>query len=105
MGKQRLSVRENALRLVRPSTIERSFAESKELHSLRFARYRGVQQVQIQIWITAMIQNLKKWTKLQSLQQYSNKWSISNLPNGREKEKKKSTLLMNFTWHPTFSTF
>ncbi|MGP3609877.1 transposase, partial [Anoxybacteroides rupiense] len=42
----------------------RSFAESKELHGLRFARYRGVRYVQIQVWITAMIQNLKKWAKL-----------------------------------------
>jgi hypothetical protein len=53
-------MRGKVLRLVRPSTIEQSFAESKELHDLRFAQYRGVQQVQIQVWITAMIQNLKK---------------------------------------------
>ncbi|MED3906138.1 MULTISPECIES: transposase [Geobacillus] len=83
-------MRGKVLRSVRPSTIERSFAESKELHGLRFTRYRGVQQVQIQVWITAMIQNLKKWTKLRSIQQYG------HLPNGREKEKKKFTLLMSF---------
>ncbi|WP_041637618.1 IS1182 family transposase [Anoxybacillus flavithermus] len=68
MRKRRLSLRGKVLRLVRPATIERSFAESKELHGLRFARYRGVQYVQIQVWITAMIQNLKKWIKLRSLQ-------------------------------------
>jgi Phage-related minor tail protein/Transposase DDE domain len=44
MRKQRLSMRGKVLRSVRPSTIERSFAESKELHGLRFTRYRGVQQ-------------------------------------------------------------
>ncbi|WP_027408435.1 IS1182 family transposase [Anoxybacteroides tepidamans] len=68
MRKRRLSERGQILRLVRPATIERSFAESKELHGLRFARYRGVPYVQIQVWITAMIQNLKKWIKLRSLQ-------------------------------------
>lgn len=69
MRNRRLSARGKVLRSVRPATIERSFAESKELHGLRFARYRGVRYVQIQVWITAMIQNLKKWAKLRSLQQ------------------------------------
>ncbi|GIW50382.1 MAG: transposase [Anoxybacillus sp.] len=68
LKERRLSKRGKVLRLVRPATIERSFAESKELHGLRFARYRGVPYVQIQVWITAMIQNLKKWIKLRSLQ-------------------------------------
>ncbi|WP_035097904.1 transposase, partial [Anoxybacteroides tepidamans] len=70
MRNRRLSARGKVLRSVRPATIERSFAESKELHGLRFARYRGVRYVQIQVWITAMIQNLKKWAKLRSLQLY-----------------------------------
>ncbi|MBE2920254.1 IS1182 family transposase, partial [Anoxybacillus flavithermus] len=65
-----LSEKGKVFRLVRPATIERSFAESKELHGLRFARYRGVPYVQIRFWITAMIQNLKKWTKLRSLQSH-----------------------------------
>nr|WP_281172508.1 transposase [Ectobacillus panaciterrae] len=49
---QRLSARGNILRSIRPSTIERSFAESKELHALRFVRYRGVRYIQIQVWST-----------------------------------------------------
>lgn len=40
MKKRRLSEKGKVFRLVRPATIERSFAESKELHGLRFARYR-----------------------------------------------------------------
>jgi transposase len=87
MRKQRLSMRGKVLRSVRPSTIERSFAESKELHGLRFTRYRGVQQVQIQVWITAMIQNLKKWTKLRSLQQYG----LYLTYQMEEKKKRKSS--------------
>ena len=65
---QRLSLRGKILRVVRPSTIELSFAHSKELHGLRYARYRGVQKVETQVLMTAIIQNLKKWTKLRSLQ-------------------------------------
>jgi transposase/IS5 family transposase len=68
LNAQRLSLRGKILKLVRPATIELSFAHSKELHGLRYARYRGVQKVEIQVLMTAIIQNLKKWTKLRSLQ-------------------------------------
>ncbi len=66
---QRLSPRGKVLRSVRPSTVERSFAESKELHRFRFARYRGVQKVTIQVLMTAILQNLKKRTKLRLLRE------------------------------------
>ncbi|WHY44614.1 IS1182 family transposase [Lysinibacillus pakistanensis] len=66
---QRLSYRGKILRSVRPATVELSFAHSKELHGLRYARYRGVQKVKRQVLMTAIIQNLKKWTKLRSLKQ------------------------------------
>ncbi|WP_242161705.1 IS1182 family transposase [Bacillus cereus group sp. BfR-BA-01522] len=66
---QRLSDRGKILRFVRPSTVELSFAQSKELHGFRFARYRGVQKVTIQALLTAIIQNLIKWTKLLSLKE------------------------------------
>lgn len=69
LREQRLSQRGKILRSVRPATIELSFAHSKELHGLRYARYRGVQKVKIQALMTAIIQNLKKWTKLRSLKQ------------------------------------
>lgn len=64
---QRLSPRGKVLRSVRPSTVERSFAESKELHGFRYARYRGVRKVTIQVLMTAISQNLKKWARLRSL--------------------------------------
>jgi transposase len=69
LREQRLSVRGKILRSVRPATVELSFAHSKELHGLRYARYRGVQKVKTQVLMTAIIQNLKKWTKLRSLKQ------------------------------------
>ncbi|KKB33885.1 Mobile element protein [Bacillus thermotolerans] len=68
LRQQRLSLRGKILRSVRPSTVELSFAHSKELHGLRYARYRGVQKVKTQVLMTAIIQNLKKWAKLRSLQ-------------------------------------
>jgi transposase len=69
LREQRLSPRGKILRSVRPATVELSFAHSKELHGLRYARYRGVQKVKIQVLMTAIIQNLKKWAKLRSLKQ------------------------------------
>lgn len=68
LHEQRLSYRGKILKLVRPATVELSFAHSKELHGLRYARYRGVEKVKIQVLMTAIIQNLKKWTKLRLLQ-------------------------------------
>ncbi|WP_034303804.1 transposase, partial [Bacillus sp. 123MFChir2] len=44
----------------RCSTIERSFADAKELHGYRYARFRGMKSVQIQAYLTAACQNMKK---------------------------------------------
>lgn len=44
----------------RKETIERSFADSKELHGLRYARMRGISKVAEQCLLTAACQNMKK---------------------------------------------
>lgn len=44
----------------RKETIERSFADSKQLHGLRYARFRGKKKVQDQCLLTAACQNMKK---------------------------------------------
>lgn len=44
----------------RKETIERSFADSKELHGLRYARFRGIKNVSEQCLLTAAVQNMKK---------------------------------------------
>lgn len=44
----------------RKETVERSFADAKELHSYRYARFRGVEKVQNQALMTAAAQNIKK---------------------------------------------
>jgi len=44
----------------RKETIERSFADSKQLHGLRYCHFRGREQVQEQALMTATCQNIKK---------------------------------------------
>ncbi|MEC3682426.1 transposase, partial [Bacillus safensis] len=39
---------------------ERSFADSKQLHGLRYCRLRGKQNVSEQVLLTAACQNMKK---------------------------------------------
>lgn len=50
----------------RRETVERSFADAKELHGLRYARYRGRKRVQHQCLVSALAQNLKKLALLES---------------------------------------
>ena len=44
----------------RKETIERSFAEAKEYHGLRFARMLGIQNMREQCFLTAAAQNIKR---------------------------------------------
>lgn len=44
----------------RKETVERSFADAKQLHGYRYARFRGVDRVQMQCLMTAAAQNMKK---------------------------------------------
>lgn len=44
----------------RKETIERSFADAKELHGLRYCRMRGIAKVEEQCLLTAAVQNIKK---------------------------------------------
>ncbi|MHB9029770.1 MAG: IS1182 family transposase [Candidatus Latescibacterota bacterium] len=56
----RLSDRGKAIAHHRSQTIERSFADAKELHGYRYARFRGLIRVEVQCLMTALTQNLKK---------------------------------------------
>ncbi len=44
----------------RKETVERSFADAKELHGHRYARFRGQAKVQAQCLLSAACQNMKK---------------------------------------------
>lgn len=46
----------------RKETVERSFADSQNLHGLRYARMRGNENVREQCLLIAAIQNMKKIT-------------------------------------------
>jgi len=48
----------------RSVTIERSFADAKQLHSYRYARFRGLERVESQSLMTAIVQNIKKMVKI-----------------------------------------
>ena len=41
-------------------TVERSFADAKELHGHRYARFRGIDNVREQCLLEAACQNMKK---------------------------------------------
>jgi len=68
--KYREQIRENILtplgkylRQKRRETVERSFADAKELHGLRYARYRGLKNVTEQCLMTAIAMNIKKMAR------------------------------------------
>ena len=44
----------------RRETVERSFADAKQLHGHRYARFRGLSRVQAQCLLAAACQNMKK---------------------------------------------
>ena len=55
-----LSPRGKELYARRKETIERCFADAKELHGMRYARFRGLEKVREQCLLTATAQNIKK---------------------------------------------
>ena len=56
----RLSVSGKTLYKYRKEKVERSFADSKELHGLRYCRLRGLHNASEQVLLTAACQNMKK---------------------------------------------
>jgi transposase len=56
----RLSVSGKMLYKFRKEKVERSFADSKELHGLRYCRLRGMRNASEQVLLTAACQNMKK---------------------------------------------
>lgn len=48
----------------RCETVERSFADAKQLHGHRYARYRGLHRVRAQSLLAAACQNMKKMARL-----------------------------------------
>ena len=44
----------------RGETVERSFADAKQHHGHRYARFRGLEKVQMQAYLAATAQNIKK---------------------------------------------
>ncbi|AJW69372.1 hypothetical protein PPE_06590 [Paenibacillus polymyxa E681] len=59
MRENRLTSSGKKLYKRRKETIERSFADAKELHGLRYCRLRGIENVTEQALMTAAVQNMK----------------------------------------------
>lgn len=57
---QRLTLRGKAIYKRRKETVERSFADAKQLHGHRYARFRSLIRVQWQCLLAAAAQNIKK---------------------------------------------
>lgn len=60
LRQHRLSEHGKVIYKRRKETIERSFADAKELHGMRYARMRGLPRVREQCLLTAAAQNIKK---------------------------------------------
>ena len=66
----------------RKETVERSFADAKELHGLRYCRMRGIKNVSEQCLLTAACQNMKKIARvLASLCSFKFLKSLHQTPN------------------------
>ena len=50
----------------RKETVERSFANSKQLHGYRYAKFRGIEKMKFQAYMTAIAQNIKKMANILS---------------------------------------
>ncbi len=64
VNRNRLTASGQYLYRLRPQTVERSFADAKELHGLRFTFYRGREAVQRANLVAATAQNMKKLANL-----------------------------------------
>jgi len=60
----RLTAKGKELYKRRKETVERSFADAKELHGHRYARFRGLAKVKAQALLAAACQNMKKMARL-----------------------------------------
>ena len=64
LDSHRLSPQGKKIYKRRKETVERSFADSKEMHGLRYARFRGLSKVRGQCLLVAACQNMKKIARL-----------------------------------------
>jgi transposase len=60
INEHRLTDKGKILYARRKETVERSFADAKQLHGYRYAQFRGKHKVQMQCLMTAAAQNMKK---------------------------------------------
>lgn len=64
VNEHRLSTTGKQLYARRKETVERSFADAKQLHGYRYARFRGLNKMKAQALMVAACQNMKKMARL-----------------------------------------
>lgn len=64
VNEHRLSATGKKLYARRKETVERSFADAKQLHGYRYARFRGLNKMRSQALMVATCQNMKKIARL-----------------------------------------
>jgi DNA-binding MarR family transcriptional regulator len=74
----------------RKETVERSFADAKELHGHRYARFRSLRKVRAQCLMAAAAQNMKKMARLLA--------QLLRLLNAREQAAKRYNLDIACVW-------
>ncbi|EJV1665276.1 IS1182 family transposase [Morganella morganii] len=79
----------------RKETVERSFADAKQHHGHRYARFRGLNKVQMQCLLAAVAQNMKKMALL-ALLFYFFKLIQSQLKAYRTEYSLRKLLMMGF---------
>ncbi|MEQ5225518.1 transposase, partial [Proteus cibi] len=79
----------------RKETVERSFADAKQHHGHRYARFRGLSKVQMQCLLAATAQNMKKMALL-ALLFYFFKLIQSQLKAYRTEYSLRKLLMMGF---------
>ena len=60
VNENRLTEKGKSVYARRKETVERSFADAKQLHGYRYARFRGLEKVRAQCLLAAAAQNMKK---------------------------------------------
>ena len=83
----------------RKETVERSFADAKQHHGHRYARFRGLWKTQMQCLLAATAQNIKTVALLQARGLYSLFLAMAGMPEGHMSLIGRRPCIRSSTWH------
>lgn len=102
---RRLSEEGRYLYSQRCQTVERSFADSKQNHGFRYAKYRGLAKMQNYTWLFCAVQNMKKIAMMvyRNLHNILHIFKITEQINKKEKNVRFPHQNCGFTFFLTYS--